>query len=142
MCIVGAWLAEHQHSSYLVVDVLKTSLYNTIDIYPKCGRQKTPLALVHRNSNNRYFQTSSSESTTTTIIMNKQQQQLHELSVTKTELTAGDTSGLVYVRSSNSNNTSATKTNGGNNTTAFLVTPRQDVIREVDEKLRKIEHQQ
>ncbi len=71
--------------------------------------------------------------------MNKQQQQLHELSVTKTELTAGDTSGLVYVRSSNSNNTSATK---GGNTTAFLVTPRQDVIREVDEKLRKIEQQQ
>ena len=62
--------------------------------------------------------------------MNKQQQQLHKLSVTKTELTAGDTSGLVYVR------------NGGSNTTAFLVTPRQDVIREVDEKLRKIVQKQ
>ena len=62
--------------------------------------------------------------------MNKQQQQLHELSVTKTELTAGDTSGLVYVR------------NGGNTTTAFLVTPRQNVIREVDETLRKMEQQQ
>ena len=59
--------------------------------------------------------------------MNKQQEQLHELSVTKTELTAGDTSGLVYVR------------NGEKTSTAFLVTPRQVVIREVDEKLRKIE---
>ncbi len=74
--------------------------------------------------------------------MNKQQQQLHELSVTRTELTAGDTSGLVYVRSSNSNITSATKNNNGGNTTAFLVTPREDVIREVDEKLHKIEQQQ
>ena len=65
---------------------------------------------------------------------NKQQQQqlLHELSVTKTELTAGDTSGLVYVRNSCGNAAS----------TSFLVTPRQDVIREVDEKLRKIGEQQ
>lgn len=69
-----------------------------------------------------------------TQLKQQQQQQLHELSVTKTELTAGDTSGLVYVRSSS--NTS------GGNTTAFLVTPRQDVIREVDEKLRQIEQQQ
>jgi len=65
--------------------------------------------------------------------MNKQQQLLHELSVTRTELTAGDTSGLVYVRSSG---------NADGNTTAFLVTPRQEVIREVDEKLRSIEQQQ
>jgi len=65
--------------------------------------------------------------------MNKQQQLLHELSVTRTELTAGDTSGLVYVRSSG---------NTAGNTTAFLVTPRLEVIREVDEKLRSIEQQQ
>eukprot|EP00984_Skeletonema_dohrnii_P016803 scaffold7526_cov115-Skeletonema_dohrnii-CCMP3373.AAC.2 len=65
--------------------------------------------------------------------MNKQQQLLHELSVTRTELSAGDTSGLVYVRSSG---------NTAGNTTAFLVTPRQEVIREVDEKLRSIEQQQ
>ena len=65
--------------------------------------------------------------------MNKQQQLLHELSVTRTELTAGDTSGLVYVRSSG---------NTAGNTTAFLVTQRQEVIREVDEKLRSIEQQQ
>ena len=65
--------------------------------------------------------------------MNKQQQLLHELSVARTELTAGDTSGLVYVRSSG---------NTAGNTTAFLVTPRLEVIREVDEKLRSIEQQQ
>jgi len=66
--------------------------------------------------------------------MNKQQQLLHELSVTRTELTAGDTSGLVYVRSSGNT--------AGNTSSAFLVTPRQEVIREVDEKLRSIEQQQ
>ncbi len=70
--------------------------------------------------------------------MNKQrelQQQLHELNVTKTELTSGDTSGLVYVRNTGNNAASST-------TTAFLVTPRQDAIREVNEKIRKIEQQQ
>jgi hypothetical protein len=70
--------------------------------------------------------------------MNKQQQQsLHELNVTKTELTSGDTSGLVYVRSTG--NAGMTTTTA---TTAFLVTPRQDVIREVDETIHKIRHQQ
>jgi hypothetical protein len=70
--------------------------------------------------------------------MNKQQQQsLHELNVTKTELTSGDTSGLVYVRSTG--NAGMTTTTA---TTAFLVTPRQDVIREVDETIHKIRQQQ
>ena len=70
--------------------------------------------------------------------MNKQQQLIHELTVTKTELTAGDTSGLVYVRSSSSNTTSK---DGNATTTAFLVAPRQEVIREVDQRLAKLEQQ-
>eukprot|EP00804_Cyclotella_cryptica_P028687 CCRYP_008196-RC/>CCRYP_008196-RC protein AED:0.45 eAED:0.67 QI:0/0/0/1/0/0/2/0/94 len=55
--------------------------------------------------------------------MNQQQikQQLQELTVAKTELTSGDTSGLVYVRSSPG--------------AAFLVTPRLDVLRKVVEEM-------
>ena len=59
--------------------------------------------------------------------MNQQQikQQLQELSVAKAELTSGDTSGLVYVRSSPG--------------AAFLVTPRLDVLRKVEEKTKELE---
>jgi len=50
-----------------------------------------------------------------------QQQQLQELTVAKSELTHGDTSGLVYVQSSVG--------------AAFLVTPRQEALRQVEEKI-------
>jgi hypothetical protein len=71
----------------------------------------------------------SHEPESTTTATNKQQLRRHELSVIRTELSSGDTSGLVYVRSSG---------DASSLTTAFLVTPRQKVLSEVNEKLAKI----
>lgn len=52
------------------------------------------------------------------------QHQLQELAVAKSELTHGDTSGLVYVQSSMG--------------AAFLVTPRRDALRIVEEKIASL----
>ena len=65
----------------------------------------------------------------------QQQQLLQELKVIKSELTSGDTSGLVYVRSGGScSNTSSSSSS----TTAFLVTPRHEILQEVNEKLAEM----
>ena len=53
-----------------------------------------------------------------------QQKQLQELTVAHTELTAGDTSGLVYVR----------KSPGA----AFLITPRVEALRDVQKKIDEL----
>ena len=56
--------------------------------------------------------------------MNQQQsrqKELQELTVAKAELTGGDTSGLVYTRSSK--------------TSALLITPRAEAIKKVEEKI-------
>lgn len=62
----------------------------------------------------------------------QQQQLLQELKVIKSELTSGDTSGLVYVRSGGSGSNSSSSSSS---TTAFLVTPRHEVLQEVNEKI-------
>ena len=62
----------------------------------------------------------------------QQQQLLQELKVIKSELTSGDTSGLVYVRSGGSSSSSSSSSSS---TTAFLVTPRHEVLQEVNEKI-------
>jgi len=49
---------------------------------------------------------------------------LHELRVAKAELMSGDVTGLVYCRKSPGS--------------AFLVTPRIDAIREVEEKVKQL----
>ena len=67
-------------------------------------------------------QSSSSSSSTTSS--QQQQHQLHELTVAKSELTHGDTSGLVYVQSSIG--------------AAFLVTPRSEALRQVEEKMHRL----
>jgi chaperonin cofactor prefoldin len=54
----------------------------------------------------------------------QQQKQLQELTVAKSELTNGDTSGLVYVQFSTG--------------AAFLVTPREEAIRQVEEKINSL----
>jgi chaperonin cofactor prefoldin len=54
----------------------------------------------------------------------QQQHQLQELTVAKSELTHGDTSGLVYVQSSIG--------------AAFLVTPRSEAVRQVEEKMQSL----
>lgn len=66
--------------------------------------------------------------------LHRQQQQhlLQELKVIKSELTSGDTSGLVYVRSGGSGSNSSSSSSS---TTAFLVTPRHEVLQEVNEKI-------
>lgn len=56
--------------------------------------------------------------------MNRQQQieqRLQELSVAKSELTSGDTSGLVYIRQSPG--------------AVFIVTPRADVFKKVNDEI-------
>jgi hypothetical protein len=53
---------------------------------------------------------------------NQQQQRLQELTVLKSELTTGDTSGLVYARHSSG--------------AAFLVMPRVDVLKKVTEEIK------
>lgn len=55
----------------------------------------------------------------------EQQQLLQELIVAKNELTNGDTTGLVYVQSSIG--------------AAFLVTPREEAIRKVEEKIHQLD---
>lgn len=55
---------------------------------------------------------------------------LEELIVAKAELTSGDTSGLVYVRSSPSPGA------------AFLIEPRKEVVRLVESKIAAIKKQQ
>ena len=62
--------------------------------------------------------------------MNQQQQQrqkekqLQELTVAKAELTGGDTSGLVYVRSSPG--------------AAFLIKPRVEALKDVQQKIDEL----
>ncbi|KAL3764657.1 hypothetical protein ACHAWO_010461 [Cyclotella atomus] len=62
--------------------------------------------------------------------MNQQQQQqrLQELTVLKSELTTGDTSGLVYARPSSG--------------AAFLVVPRVHVLKRVTEEMETLKKQQ
>eukprot|EP00579_Thalassiosira_antarctica_P012382 CAMPEP_0201914754 /NCGR_PEP_ID=MMETSP0903-20130614/4855_1 /ASSEMBLY_ACC=CAM_ASM_000552 /TAXON_ID=420261 /ORGANISM="Thalassiosira antarctica, Strain CCMP982" /LENGTH=71 /DNA_ID=CAMNT_0048450205 /DNA_START=39 /DNA_END=254 /DNA_ORIENTATION=- len=58
----------------------------------------------------------------------QRQQQIQELTVAKVELTGGDTSGLVYVRPSVG--------------AAFMVTPRTEVLRGVEEKIETLKQEQ
>ncbi len=68
-------------------------------------------------------------------VQRQQQQILQELKVIKSELTSGDTSGLVYVRSGGS---SSNTSSSSSSTTAFLVTPRHEILQEVNEKLAEM----
>lgn len=54
-----------------------------------------------------------------------EKRQLQELAVARAELFGGDTSGLVYVRSSPG--------------AAFLVTPRREAVKKIDEKVQSIQ---
>eukprot|EP00585_Thalassiosira_rotula_P011587 CAMPEP_0196142292 /NCGR_PEP_ID=MMETSP0910-20130528/11505_1 /TAXON_ID=49265 /ORGANISM="Thalassiosira rotula, Strain GSO102" /LENGTH=68 /DNA_ID=CAMNT_0041403589 /DNA_START=69 /DNA_END=275 /DNA_ORIENTATION=+ len=58
----------------------------------------------------------------------QRQQQIQELAVAKVELTRGDTSGLVYVRPSVG--------------AAFMVTPRAEALRGVDNKIERLQQEQ
>lgn len=51
------------------------------------------------------------------------QKELQELTVAKAELIGGDTSGLVYTRSSKSSSS------------ALLITPRVDALKKIEEKI-------
>ena len=66
----------------------------------------------------------------TTMATNQQQQrqkQLQELTVARAELTGGDTSGLVYARSSVG--------------AAFLLTPRADALMDVEKMIQSLKQQ-
>ena len=52
------------------------------------------------------------------------QDEIHELKVAKSELMSGDVTGLVYCRNSPGS--------------AFLVTPRVEAIRDVEQKMKQL----
>ena len=56
------------------------------------------------------------------------QKELQELTVAKAELIGGDTSGLVYTRSSK--------------TSALLITPRIEALQKVEEKISKLKQEE